>query len=127
MFKNGINIFKICLLINFLYADYFLSFSFTSVNNKIISFELNCAKAMTSENKNKKFLFKIPTLYNKVQKICKYQSQTLIDKLTNVEVYIYSNDEVLKSKYNFRTKLTFPPKRFDIIIKNEAAYFYLKE
>jgi len=127
MFKNGINIFKICLLINFLYADYFISFSFTSLNNKIISYELNCAKAMTSEIKKEKFLFKIPTIYNKVQKICKYQSQILIDNLMKFELIVYSNDEIVQNRYNFKTKLTFPPKRFDIIIKNETVYFYLKE
>jgi len=127
MLKSGINIFKICLLINFLYADYFISFSFTSLNNKIISYELNCAKAMTSEIKKEKFLFKIPTIYNKVQKICKYQSQILIDNLMKFELIVYSNDEIVQNRYNFKTKLTFPPKRFDIIIKNETVYFYLKE
>ena len=127
MLKSGINIFKICLLINFLYADYFISFSFTSLNNKIISYELNCAKAMTNENIERKLLFKIPTMYLKVKKLCKYQSQILIDNLMKFESIIYSNDEIVQNRYNFKTKLTFPPKRFDIIIKNETVYFYLKE
>jgi len=126
MFKSGINIFKICLLINLLYADYFISFSFTSLNNIIIYYELNCARTLTNKNIERKLLFKIPTMYLQVKKLCKYQSQILIDNLIKFESIIYSNDEIFQNRYNFRTKLTFPPKRFDIIIKNGIAYFYLK-
>ena len=125
MLKSGINIFKLCLIINFLYADYFISFSFTSLNNQIISYELNCAKAMSSKSK-KIFLFKFFTPYHNVKEICKYQSQILVDKLIKFNSFIYS-DEIIKNDYHFRIKLTFIPKRFDIIIKNQKAYFYLKE
>ena len=115
------------LLTTILYSkDYFISFSFTSLNNKIIYYKLDCAKAMTNKNVKRKLLFKLPTIYIEVKKICKYQSQILIDKLMKFESIIYSNDEILKNRYNFRTKLTFTPKRFDIIIKNGIADFYLK-
>jgi len=126
MLKSGINIFKLCLFINFLYADYFLSFSFTSLNNKIVSYELNCARAMTNKNVKKIFLFKFSTPYHNVKEICKYQSQILVDKLMKLNSFVYSN-EVIKNDYHFRIKLTFIPKRFDIIIKNQVAYFYLKD
>jgi len=126
MLKNGINIFTICLLINFLYADYFISFSFTSLNNKLIFYELNCAKAMTNKNVKKIFLFKFFTPYHNIKEICKYQSQILADKLIQFKSFVYSDNEMLKNSYHFRVKLTFRPKRFDIIIKNGIAYFYLK-
>jgi len=126
MLKNGINIFKICLLINFLYADYFISFSFTSLNNKLISYELNCAKAMTNKNDKRVFLFKFFTPYRTFKEICVYQSQILVDKLIKYNSFVYSDDEVIKNSYHFRTKLTFIPKRFDIIINRGIAYFYLK-
>ena len=126
MLKNGINIFKICLLINFLYADYFISFSFTSLNNTLISYELNCAKAMVDEDGKKIFLFKIVTPYHNVKQVCKYQSQILADKLIQFKSFVYSDNEILKNSYYFRVKLTFTPKRFDIIINHGIAYFYLK-
>jgi len=50
--------------------------------------------------------------------MCKKEKNKIILKMLKYKSYIYSKNNYLK--------LTFPPKRFDIIIKNGVAYFYLK-
>jgi len=116
----------ILLLNKFLLGDYFISFDFTSLNGKIISFHFNCSKAMININSKKKFLFRLKTPYKSVSRICKFQKNQIIDNLFKNNFYIYSYE--LKRNKNFISyqKGVFLPKRFDIIIKNNYVYFYLK-
>jgi len=127
MLKSGINIFKIILLTNILFADYFISFSFVSKNNFLIYEEFNCVKALSVSNKKLKFLFSISAENENISQLCKKKQNLIIKNLLKFRSVIYSNDIKEKNYYLFRTKLTFPPKRFDIIIKKNTAYFYLKE
>ena len=107
--------------------DYFISLHLTSVNNKLINYKLDYSKAMTSSNKRTKFLFFIDTPYLKVKDVLKYQQSEIINKLLKENVFIYSNSLLRKNYFYEKSKLSYTPKRFDIIIKNHRAYFFLKE
>ncbi len=123
MLKTGI---IILILNNLLFGDYFISFDFTSINSKIISFHFNCTRAMVNNYSKKKFLFKFKTPYKDIEKICKLQKNKIIDNLLKEKFHI--NSFVLK-RNNYivsREKGVYLPKRFDIIIKNNYVYFYLK-
>jgi len=117
----------ILLLNNFLFGDYFISFDFTSRNAKIISFNFNCSKAMTNDFCKKKFLFKFKTPYKSIKKVCKFQKDEIINNLLQNSFHIYSANLKLNNMLFSRQKGVFLPKRFDIIIKNNFVYFYLKE
>lgn len=120
MFKNGISI---LIIINFLFGDYYISFDFTSKNGVLTSYHFNCSKALTNSNIRKKLIFIIPVKSKNIKLICKNNQQKIINNLLRYQFFITSNDNA----FNFKTKGVFLPKRFDIIIKNNKAYFYLKE
>ena len=124
MLKSGITIFFIGSLIA---KDFFISFDFTSKGYKLSSFHFFCSKAMTQSDANEKFIFSIDTSYSKPKEVCKKESQKIIDNLIKYKSIIYSNETLTNFSLKTRTKLSFPPKRFDIIIKNSRAYFFLKE
>jgi len=123
MLKTGI---IILLLNNLLFGDYFISFDFMSKNSKIIFFHFNCSKALTIKNSKKIFLFSLPLKKN-IKTTCNFYEKKIIDFLLKRKVVIYSNEKLEKNNLNTQTKLTFLPKRFDIIIKNGFVKFYLKE
>ena len=106
--------------------DYFISFSFVNVNNKIIYSNFSCSKALTTKYSSKKYLFSLPFIKD-IKTTCRVYKEKIIDKLFKSKVFVYSNEKVLKNYIKSRTKLTFLPKRFDIIIKNGVVKFYLKE
>ena len=82
---------------------------------------------MTDNDNNKKFLFKIPTVYDKIDKICENQKDEIALKLLKSGIYTSSYDDIYNNQaIKTYSKLTYIPKRFDIIIKNGFAYFYLK-
>ena len=106
--------------------DYFISFSFVNINSKIIISNFDCSKALTFDSSKKKYLFKLP-LKKDIKTTCKEFKEEIITHLLKNEVIIYSNEEVKQKYIKSRVKLTFLPKRFDIIIKNGFVEFYLKE
>lgn len=55
-------------------------------------------------------------------KICKKYKDDIIDNLLKHSSVLYAH----YLKDNDRIKIVFLPKRFDIIIKDGFAYFYLK-
>ncbi len=122
--KNGISLLTI---INFLFGDYYISFDFVSKNGILITQNFNCSKAMKNTYGNKKFIFSFSTSYKTVRQICKFQKKQIINNLFRNRIYVYSNNKTVNSLAKTRTKITFLPKRFDIIIKNGTAYFYLKD
>jgi hypothetical protein len=115
----GINLLIIISFPFFLFADYYLSFQLYSNDFVLQKYTLNCSKALTNSNSSKKLIFKIKTDKKSVLDLCKQEKDKIILNLLKNENYIYSKNNV--------TKLTFPPKRFDIIIKNGYVYFYLRE
>ena len=116
----------ILILNNLLFGDYFISFDFTSVNSKIISFHFNCARAMVKNYSQKIFLFKFKTKYKTIKNICKYEQSNIIKHLLKENFCIVSSVFKKGSYIISREKGVFLPKRFDIIIKNNYVYFYLK-
>jgi len=120
--------FWIIVIFSFLFGkDYYISFSFSSLNTKLIYTKFNCSKALTASKLPKKFLFKIPC--NKtIKKCCQLNQKMIIDKLLKNNIYIYSFN-YMKNNIIFKnySKLTFLPKRFDIILKDGYLYFYLRE
>ncbi len=123
MLKTGI---IILLLNNLLFGDYFISFDFVSKNSKIVSFHFNCSRALTIKDSKKTFLFSLPLRKN-IKTTCDFYENKIIDFLLKRKVVIYSNEKFVRNSLNTQTKLTFLPKRFDIIIKNGFVKFYLKE
>lgn len=125
MLKNGISI---CFAIISLFArDFFLSFDLTSKNYKLTSFHFYCSKAMTKSYRKGQLIFSIDTDYLKAEEVCKKDSSKIVDNLLKYKGVIYSNDKLKNFSLKNREKLSFPPRRFDIIIKNYRAYFFLKE
>ncbi|AZV46365.1 hypothetical protein C3L23_03480 [Nautilia sp. PV-1] len=76
---------------------------------------------MTLSNKNSKFLFELNVDGDNPLRICQKYKNTIIDRLLKYQT-------VVNAQYNKndRVKIVFLPHRFDIIIKNGTAYFYIK-
>jgi len=82
---------------------------------------------LTSSDNNKKFLFKLVFNEKTIKNFCKKNEEIIFQKLLNTDVYLYNQDLLKNTSITSYSKLTFMPKRFDIIIKNNEIYFYLKE
>jgi len=117
----------IILLINFLRAEeYIVSFQL-STRNYIQTFEnFTCSKKLTQTAGKKKFLFKIDCEINDILKCCNRYRSEIINNLITSKIVITGGDEISYRKNSY-TKLTFLPASFDIILKDEKMYFYLKE
>ena len=76
---------------------------------------------MVKINSSKKLLFVIDTYEDNPLKVCKIHSEEIIDKLIKYKVIINST-----FNKNDKIKMVFLPHLFDIIIKNNRAYFYIK-
>ena len=81
---------------------------------------------MTKSKKKATFLFKIPVVNNNITIICKKNKEKIINYLLQDKIYIYSNEKIRNFSINSRVVATYLVKRFDIIIKDGFAYFYLK-
>ena len=82
---------------------------------------------MTKNYRKGQLIFSIDTDYLKAEEVCKKDSSKIVDNLLKYKGVIYSNDKLKNFSLKNREKLSFPPRRFDIIIKNYRAYFFLKE
>jgi len=105
--------------------DYYISFDFVNVNNKLIVSNFVCSKALSEKTSFKKFLFSLP-LDKNIKTTCEKNRDFIVSKLLKLGVRV-SNYTVLHGRIDSKTKIVFLPKRFDIIIKNDRVYFYLKE
>jgi len=126
---NGINILKTLLIItviNLSAKEIFISFQYKVKNYRLSFSHFNCAYAMTYENSNKKLLFTLPCNEKDIIKCCNNNKDKIVDKLIAKKVIIFSEDNLINNSLNNSAKLTFLPHRFDIIIKNSVAYFYIK-
>ena len=115
----------ICLT-NLFSRDIFISFQYKSVNYVLKVSNFNCTQAITKSNKKAIFLFKIPTNDKNILLICKKNKDKIINNLFQNNMFIYSNEKVRNFSITSRVIATYLVKRFDIIIKNGYAYFYLK-
>lgn len=90
-------------------------------NSTLLSSTLECSKSLTTDNLNKKLLFTLNVDETDPLLICKKYKNKIIDQLLKYKAII--NAQYMQ---NDRIKILFLPHRFDIIIKNQTAYFYLK-
>jgi len=107
-----------------LWGDYFISFQYRVSNYKLSYFKFNCSKALSKVDSKKRFLFSLPC-DSSVIKCCYKHKNEIMDFLLK-NVVLYSRDKVNNFSLSNISTLTFLPQRFDIIIKNGIAYFYLK-
>ncbi len=107
-------------------SDYFISFDFSSKNGVLTSYNFNCSKSMTYSDKLSKLLFKIKTPYKNIENLCKYNQNDIIKNLLKFKFYVSGNDKKTTKVVYSKIKGVFLPTLFDIIIKNNTAYFYLK-
>jgi hypothetical protein len=108
--------------------DYFISFSLTNLNLKEINYQINISKALTIKHNGKdKFLFKLWCNNKKLRQCLKKNSSKIFNILLTENIIVTSFSQISNSSFFEKTKIVYLPKRFDIIIKNGYAYFYLKE
>ena len=104
-----------------LFASYYLSYRAVTKNFSLIYSKLECSKALVKINFSKKLLFAIDTDEKDPLKVCKIHSEEIIDKLIKHKIIVNST-----FNRNDKIKIIFLPHLFDIIIKNNIAYFYIK-
>ncbi|GAB6045038.1 hypothetical protein JCM11957_06360 [Caminibacter profundus] len=116
------------LIINLIAKEYFISFEIISKNNKIIYSKINCSKNLLHKNfSKKKYLFSIKCQTKDFLKCCQLKKDKIINKLILTDISISGYDEKSYSTFISISKLIYLPHLFDIIIKDDKAYFYIKE
>ena len=123
--KTAIIILITVLVINA--SEYFISFDYSSKNGVLTSYNFNCSKSMTSSENFSKLLFIIKTPYKNLKEICKYHQKEIVDNLLRFQFFVSGYDKKNLSSVFSKTKGVFLPVRFDIIIRDKKAYFYIKE
>jgi len=123
---NGIGIWLVILTICSFARDYYISFDYVVKNSELKVSHFNCSKALSKTKLKKTFLFSLP-LYKNIKSTCyKYKNQ-IVDRLLKEEVILSSYDKKERFFFFDKTKLVFLPRRFDIIIKSNRVFFYVKE
>jgi len=69
----------------------------------------------------KTLLFTVDTDETDILSLCKNKEDIIVNRLLKTNIIVNS-----KTDGNDRIKIVYLPHRFDIIIKNGIAYFYLK-
>jgi hypothetical protein len=87
----------------------------------LVSYNLECSKALTVSNSKKTLLFTVDTNDTDVLSLCKHNEDVIVNRLLKSNIVVNSETD-----RNDRIKIVYLPHRFDIIIKNRTAYFYLK-
>ena len=133
MFNNGIGFYK--LVVNILFfvnleaGDYYISFQYATKDYIQIYSKFNCSKTLIPTTQKGKFLFSLPSNYPQkdVIKFCYKNRDKIVDKLLQQNIILIAREKSYNTYLETHKKLTFLPHKFDIIIKNGYAYFYLKE
>ncbi|QCT94824.1 hypothetical protein FE773_06395 [Caminibacter mediatlanticus TB-2] len=73
-------------------------------------------------------MFKIKVKKNyDLDKLLSLYKDEIFEKLLTYQNVIYAYSNLVNFQLNSFQKLTFTPKRFDIILKNRYLYFYLRK
>ena len=120
-------------LVSFLEAkQFYISFQFVSNNYFLTYKNFYCSKIVNiSQNNSQKLLFYFSlqgnsqNSYSFIKKFCKKNSNLIIDRLLKERLILKSFDKYNSNFLVTKTKLTYLPHKFDIIIKNSKIYFYL--
>jgi len=127
---NGTGLLKALLLTaaisGFLFSkDVFISFQYRVKNFQIVYSNFECSAAMTGLNSERIFLFSIPCSGDELS-CCRKHKDEIIKYLLHNEIILTSSDSLHTGSLNSYSNITYIPRRFDIIINNDTAYFYLK-
>ena len=81
------------------------------------------------ESSNSKIIkeFKYFNQYKSLKDIFKYEKENLIDLFSKEGIILHQNQKVLNYISQEKIKITFLPRRFDIIFKDGYMIFRLKE
>jgi len=108
--------------------EYFISYQLISKNGILIYYKLNFSKCLSKTHFKKNFLFKIKVKKNyDLDKLLSLYKDEIFEKLLTYQNVIYAYSNLVNFQLNSFQKLTFTPKRFDIILKNRYLYFYLRK
>jgi len=108
--------------------EIYISFQYSTKNYKLIYDNFNCSFSIINfSTQNGKLLFSLPYNDKSVIKFCYKNRENIIDNLLKQKIVFTSRDKIYNTFLETHKKLTFLPHKFDIIIKNGYAYFYLKE
>ena len=111
----------------FLFAtEYWISFQYTIKNNQVINEQLNISRCMSEENLPTKKEFKYFNQHNSLKDIFKYEKEELIDLFSKNGIILHSSQKIVNYYSDDKIKVTYLPKRFDIIFKDGYIIFRLK-
>ena len=112
----------------FLFAtQYFISFQYTIKNNKILNERFDYSRCMDNKKLPTKKEFKYFYNHTSLKDIFKYEQSNLIDLFSKEGIILTDNQRIINYYLNDKVKITFLPKRFDIIFKDGYLIFKLKE
>ena len=112
----------------FLFAtQYWISFQYTMYNNQIINEKFEVAKCMLQKNLPTIKQFKYFNQHSKLKDIFKYEKENLIDLFSKEGIILHQTQKIVNYYSSDKVKITFLPKRFDIIFKDGYIIFKLKE
>ena len=112
----------------FLFAtEYWISFQYTIQNNQIINEKFEYSRCMHSTTSKTIKEFKYFNKHTKLKDIFKYEKEDLIDLFSKEGVIMHNNQKIINYYSDDKVKITFLPRRFDIIFKDGYIIFKLKE
>jgi len=82
---------------------------------------------MTNKNLPIKKSFRYFYYHNSLKDIFKYEKENLIDLFSKNGVIIHNSQKIINYYSDDKIKITYLPKRFDIIFKDGYLIFKLKE
>ena len=110
----------------FLFAtQYWISFQYTIKNNQIINEKLEYSKCMSEKKLPTIKTFKYFNKHTKLKDIFKYEKENLIDIFSKEGVILHQNQKIVNYYSDDKVKITFLPKRFDIIFVDGYMEFRL--
>jgi len=117
---------KLLIITNLFAKGFYISFEVSSFNNVIVYSNFFCSEAMINRNFKKKFLFSLECKKN-IKSCCYKHKNFIMDFLFKRDIYIFAQDLKSFKTVSSYAKLTYLPHLFDIILKNNRLYFYIKD
>jgi len=108
-------------------TEYWISFQYTMKNNQIINEKFEYSKCMNPINSKTIKEFKYFNEHSNLKDIFKYEKEKLIDLFSKEGVILHQNQKIVNYYSSDKVKITFLPRRFDIIFKDGYIIFKLKE
>jgi len=105
--------------------QYYISFQYTIQNNQIINEKLEYSRCMDEKKLPIITTIKYFNKYNSIKDIFKYESENIIDILSKNGVIIHNSQKIINYYSLDKVKITYLPKRFDIIFIDGYIEFRL--